>query len=107
MRIPFTNIRLVRLPMKPPSGFYGDLAYVHKHEGKVATKGKTGTELHRDTVAMQFRERQIVQSDPNAEHSYTEKIINPTTGDFIVKDEKYIDHKRSLKFKSRKVRKRP
>ncbi len=90
-------IRIVRLPDKPPAGMYGDLAIVHRRGTKVITKVKVGTELHRKTNTLQYRERHINKADPNAEHSYTEKITNPTLGVVIEKDEKLANHRNKKK----------
>ncbi len=67
----------------------------HTHAGKIVTTAKVGTELHRDTNTLQYRERHIDKAYPYDEHSYKEIIINPITGDYVVKDEKYAEHRRN------------
>lgn len=89
------GIRITRLSKKPPAGLYGDLDIRHSHAGKIATKAKVGTELHRDTNTWQYRERYADEDHQQDEHSYIEKIINPTTGDYIEKDERLADHKKA------------
>lgn len=89
------GIRVVRLLKESPAGVRGDLSIRHFHNGKIATKAKVGTELHRDTNTWQHRERYIDMLHQYDKHSYNEKIINPTTGDYMEKDEVYADHRKS------------
>lgn len=88
-RLPTLKIRV-----KDNVKIYSDLSMQHRHGTKILTRVKVGTELHRDSGTLQFRERHIDEAHPHDEHSYTEKIINPTLGVVIEKDERLSDHRK-------------